>query len=223
LEHFVHARLHRTGRNARAASAAENEAYGGFLKMNWAKTVECLSECLAGLQIFDDTGQLVDVEIGFGRLCRISSVLKERGGTIFLVGNGASASMASHVAADLAKNAHIRTEVFSDLALITAVANDISYDEVFAEPLRRRMQPGDMLVCISSSGNSPNVLNAAAEARVLGGDVITLSAMDTGNKLRSSGGLNFYIPGDTYGLAESAHAAVLHHWIDTMVEGCASS
>ncbi|MCP4454806.1 MAG: SIS domain-containing protein, partial [Planctomycetes bacterium] len=164
--------------------------------MGWIDTVKCLNDCLAGLQVCDETGEAVDTEAGFSSLCVISQDLKKRGGTIFLVGNGASASMASHVAADLAKNGHIRTEVFSDLALITAVANDISYDEVFAEPLRRRMQPGDMLVAISSSGNSPNVVNAANEARVLGGHVITLSAMQPSNKLKCVGDLNFYLPGD---------------------------
>lgn len=188
--------------------------------MSWTKTVNCLNECLCGLQVSDCRGAAIDTEAGFAELCIISQALKKRGGTIFLVGNGASASMASHVAADLAKNAHIRTEVFSDLALITAVANDISYDDVFSEPLRRRMQSGDMLVGISSSGNSSNVINAAAEARKMGGEVVTLSAMGADNRLRQTGDLNFYLPGETYGMAESGHAAVLHHWIDIMVGEC---
>ena len=134
--------------------------------------------------------------------------------TVYLIGNGASASMASHVAADLAKNAFVHTEVFSDLSLITAIANDLSYDEVFAEPLRRRMVPGDMLVAISSSGRSSNILHAAEEAIELGGQVVTLSAMSAENELRSLGTLNFYIPAQTYGDAETCHAAILHHWID---------
>ncbi|QGY39379.1 SIS domain-containing protein [Pseudodesulfovibrio cashew] len=187
--------------------------------MAWTDMVTCLADCLARLEVSNGSGPM-DVEAGFKHLCHASRELKRRNGTIFLVGNGASASMASHVAADLAKNAHIRTEVFSDLALITAVANDIGYDQVFAEPLRRRMQPGDMLVGISSSGNSPNVVNAAAMARELGGEVVTLTAMEPGNRLRQAGGLNFYLPGGTYGLAESGHAAVLHHWIDMMVADC---
>ena len=66
--------------------------------------------------------------------------------------------MASHFAADLAKNGRVRAEVFTDLSLITAVANDINYDSVFAEPLRWQMREGDMLVAVSSSGNSPNVV-----------------------------------------------------------------
>lgn len=188
--------------------------------MSWKNTVQNLADCLNGLLVSDPDGSPMDTEKGFADLCTRTEALKADGRTIFLVGNGASASMASHVAADLAKNGHVHTEVFSDLALITAVANDISYDQVFAEPLGRRMQPGDMLVGISSSGNSPNVINAAATARALGGQVITLTAMQPDNRLRKAGDLNFYLPANTYGLAESGHAAVLHHWIDKIVEGC---
>jgi D-sedoheptulose 7-phosphate isomerase len=125
--------------------------------------------------------------------------------------------MASHIAADLANNAHMRTEVFSDLSLITAIANDLTYTEVFAEPLRRRMTERDMLIAISSSGQSPNILRAVAEAKGLGGIVVTLSSMDSNNLLRAQGSLNFYIPATSYGMAETCHAAVLHHWMDLVV------
>lgn len=137
--------------------------------------------------------------------------------TVFLIGNGASASLSSHVAADLAKNAHVHTEVFSDLSLITAIANDMGYEEVFAEPLRRRMKDGDMLIAISSSGQSSNVLRAVREAKKLGGFVVTLSAMSPENALRFLGDLNLYVRAATYGLAETCHAAILHYWIDRMV------
>ena len=136
--------------------------------------------------------------------------------TVFLIGNGASASMASHIAADLAKNAHVHTQVFTDLSLITSIANDISYDEVYAEPLRRRMTQGDMLVAISSSGQSPNILRAASRATSLGGFLVTLSAMSPENALRSLGMMNFYVPAKTYGMAETCHAAILHYWVDGM-------
>lgn len=159
---------------------------------------------------------LISADQGFQWWAAMTAKIRQSRGTIFLIGNGASASMASHTAADLAKNAGVRTEVFSDLSLLTAVANDISYREVFAEPLRRRMEPGDMLVAISSSGQSPNVLRAAEEARRLGGTVVTLSAMKASNPLRRHGDLNFYLTAPTYGLAETGHAAVLHHWVDLM-------
>jgi D-sedoheptulose 7-phosphate isomerase len=138
--------------------------------------------------------------------------------TIFLVGNGASASMASHMAADLAKNARLRTEVFSDFSLLTAVSNDMGFENVFSEPLSRRASRGDMLVAISSSGRSQNVLQAVAVARRLGLTIVTLSAMDQDNPLRPTADLSFHAPAGTYGNAESAHAAILHHWMDLVAD-----
>ena len=124
--------------------------------------------------------------------------------------------MASHFAADLAKNAHVHTQVFSDLSLITAISNDIGYEQVFALPLQRRAEAGDMLVAISSSGRSPSVLAAVEVARTLGLTVVTLSAMTPDNPLRGSGTLNAWIAASTYGLAETGHAAILHRWMDMM-------
>ena len=134
--------------------------------------------------------------------------------SVYLVGNGASASMASHFAADLAKNARLHAQVFSDLSLITAISNDIGYDQVFAEPLRRRGQAKDMLIAISSSGKSPNILAAAAVARQLRMKIVTLSAFAADNPLRRAGDLNLYVAADNYGAAESVHASALHRWMD---------
>lgn len=180
----------------------------------WSRNVYCLTSFLENMTVTDGTGARLEQDEGFGLWVGAAQTIRDHHKSVYLVGNGASASMASHMAADLAKNARLHTEVFSDLALITAIANDISYDEVFAEPLRRRMKLGDMLVAISSSGRSPNVLKAAAEARNLGGFVVTLTAMKASNPLRAAGDLNFYISAPTYGEAETCHAAILHHWMD---------
>lgn len=185
--------------------------------MSWFNHIEKLNIYLQSLSIHNNDGEEMEANAGFSLWAEYTLGIRDKRKTVFLIGNGASASMASHVAADLAKNAHIRTEVFSDLSLITAIANDISFEEVFAEPLRRRMTAGDMLVAISSSGQSPNILRAAQEARGLGGLLITLSAMGFDNPLRKQGILNFYLPAETYSLAETCHAAILHHWIDQMV------
>ncbi len=184
---------------------------------DWTYSVERLRACLSELSI-TSLGEKIDTEAGFSYLTRLTLAAREAGNTIYLIGNGASASMASHVAADLAKNARLHTQVFTDLSLITAVANDLSYDEVFAEPLRRRMSKRDVLVAISSSGSSPNILRASREAVRLGGEVVTLSAMRADNPLRSVGVLNFHVAADGYGLAETCHAAILHFWIDQVVE-----
>jgi D-sedoheptulose 7-phosphate isomerase len=185
--------------------------------MDWTQYIDHLAACLAALEVSDHLGEAMDHKDAFARLCQRTTEVRAAGATVFCVGNGASASIASHVAADMNKNGNVRTEVFTDLAIITAVANDIGFDQVYAEPLCRKMNSVDVLLAISSSGNSPNILNAVATARKLGGFVITLSAMRPDNALRASGDLNFYVPADTYGMAESAHATLLHHWIDRIV------
>lgn len=172
---------------------------------------------LQSLSVSNGAGNEIDVQAGFDQWTEMTCLVRERKRTVYLIGNGASASMASHVAADLAKNAHVHTEVFSDLSLITAIANDLGFEEVFAEPLRRRVQEGDMLVAISSSGQSPNIIHACRETKNRGGLIITLSAMDSQNRLRKEGLLNFYLPAMTYGMAETCHAAILHYWLDQMV------
>jgi D-sedoheptulose 7-phosphate isomerase len=183
----------------------------------WVDNTAELKACLDALAVSDVTGQVLEPDIAFPWLKEATLKMREAGNTLYLIGNGASASMASHTAADLAKNAHLKTKVFTDLSLITAIANDLSYEEVFAEPLRRHLGKGDMLVAISSSGRSPNVLRGAQEATKLGGMVVTLSAMKPDNPLRTLGTINFYVPADTYGMAETSHAAILHFWVDQMV------
>jgi D-sedoheptulose 7-phosphate isomerase len=187
--------------------------------ISWSRNIGILNSHLQALSVRDHKGDEIDFDAAFRRWKDMSLHVREMKKTVYLIGNGASASMASHTSADLAKNAGFHTQVFSDLSLITSIANDIGYRNVFAEPLRRRMLAGDMLVTISSSGQSPNILFAAEEAKRLGGLVITLSAMEPDNSLRSQGLLNFYVPADNYGMAETCHAAILHHWIDWVVGG----
>lgn len=189
-------------------------------KKCWEHYTHSLAALLQALSFRSGTGREIGVEKGFRQWRDLACQVRRNRGTIFMIGNGASASMASHLAADLAKNARLHTEVFSDLSLITAISNDMGYTHVFSEPLSRRARPGDMLVAISSSGRSPNILAAVRVARQCRLNVVTLSAMKAGNPLRNCGVLNAYVPAATYGFAESCHAAILHHWMDLVEQGC---
>ena len=182
----------------------------------WKTEIDKLSSILYKLAFFGHDGTEYSSDEGFKIWQELTIDVREKKRSIYLIGNGASASMASHFAADLAKNAYLHTEVFTDISLITAISNDIGYEWVFSEPLQNRAKKEDMLVAISSSGNSKNILRAAEVARKIGLKVITLSAMSSQNPLRSSGHLNIYIPAETYGYAETSHAAILHHWMDMM-------
>ena len=185
--------------------------------MNWKDKTSKLNELLDSLEITDKFGNKLDNDYGFSVIKELLLKVKEKNNTVYAIGNGASASMASHFSADLAKNGKIHTQVFSDLALITAISNDLSYDKVFAEPLMRRGSEGDLLVAISSSGNSQNILNAVNTAKDFNMHILTLSAISHENKLRKMGNINIYVPADTYGNAESCHAVILHHCIDQIL------
>jgi D-sedoheptulose 7-phosphate isomerase len=113
--------------------------------MNWINNISTLENCLKSLSARDESGNETDSDSAFMQWKDRSVWVRENRKTVYLIGNGASASMASHFAADLAKNGQVRTEIFTDLSLITAVANDINYESVFAEPLRWRMTEGDNL------------------------------------------------------------------------------
>ena len=138
--------------------------------------------------------------------------------TVFFCGNGASASMAEHMSHDCFQNADLMTYTVSETAHLTAISNDLSYDEVFAYRIKKMCQKGDILITISSSGNSPNVIKAINVAREKEMFVVTLSGKSSDNKSRSLGDLNFFVPLDTYGLVESAHAVLLHCWLDLYME-----
>lgn len=183
----------------------------------WEQSVAELSGVLRALSVRDQAGRELGCA-GMGIWLERTLELGARGGCAFFAGNGASASMASHFATDIAKNGGVRAMVFTDPALITCVGNDYSYEDVFAQPLLWHMRPGDMAVLVSSSGNSPNIVKAARTAREQGGSVVTLSAMGADNLLRGLGDVNIYLPATTYGLAETGHAAVLHHWVDSVIQ-----
>jgi D-sedoheptulose 7-phosphate isomerase len=180
----------------------------------WKQNISKMYALLESLSVQDIQGISLEADVGFARLTEWTSRVHVEERSIYFLGNGASASMASHFAADMSKNGGVRAEVFTDLSLLTALANDLSYEEVYAEPLRWYLKKGDMVIAISSSGNSPNIVRAVNQARSLGGKVITLSAMSKNNSIRKLGDLNFYVEAQTYGLAETAHAAILHYWMD---------
>ncbi len=182
--------------------------------LGWNEQINALSECLRGICVTPDQGFPINCDEAFDLWCEATEEVRQADRVIYLIGNGASASMASHFAADLAKNADLHTQVFTDTSLITAVANDIAFDMVFVVPLERRLRPGDMVVAISSSGNSPNVLKAAEFAVSRNATLVTLTAMQPTNALRQLGNLNFWLSADTYGMAETGHAAILHYWMD---------
>lgn len=140
-------------------------------------------------------------------------------GKVIYIGNGGSASIASHMAADLWKNGGVKALCFTDPALLTCLANDLGYENVYSAPAESFAEKGDIFVAISSSGKSPNILKAAETALKKGCVLVTLTGFGADNPLRSMGAINFYVPSPVYGVVETAHAAICHAVVDHVISG----
>jgi D-sedoheptulose 7-phosphate isomerase len=142
---------------------------------------------------------------------------KRQGRKVLAIGNGGSAAVASHLQTDLCHGLGIRGLVFNEPPLLTALANDNGYENAFQRLVDLWADPGDVLVAISSSGRSPNILNACVAARARGARLITYSGFGAANPLRGQGDLNFYVANADYGPVESAHAVLVHHLTDRVL------
>jgi D-sedoheptulose 7-phosphate isomerase len=108
----------------------------------------------------------------------------------------------------------MRALALNDAANITCLANDYGYKEVFAKQVEWHARHGDLLVAISSSGRSANIIEAVVAARERGCGVVTFSGFAPDNPLRAMGDVNFYVRSEAYGVVEVAHHALLHAILD---------
>lgn len=136
------------------------------------------------------------------------------GRKLMFVGNGGSAGIASHLAIDFTKNGGMRALAFNDGAALTCLANDLGYERVFARQIEMHAVAGDLLIAISSSGRSANILAAAEAARAIGCAIVTLSGFQPDNPLRRLGDVNLYVASDQYGFVEVSHLAIVHAVLD---------
>lgn len=142
--------------------------------------------------------------------------IRDEGRHVFIMGNGGSAATASHMACDLAKTSivsgdrRIRAIALTDNApLMTAWANDAAYADVFAEQLLNLIQPGDLVIAISTSGNSPNVLKAVDVAKKAGAITVGFTGYP-GGKLRDMVDMVVTVPGGRIEQAEDGHVILDH-------------
>jgi D-sedoheptulose 7-phosphate isomerase len=140
----------------------------------------------------------------------------KRGGRVFAIGNGGSAAIAEHLCCDWTKGTSATGHsaiscipMASSTSLYSAIANDFGFDHVFSKQLRWHGRKGDVLVAVSSSGNSPNILEAVLEARKLGIATIGMSGFG-GGKLRELADISIHAAVNNYGLVEDAHQAAVH-------------
>lgn len=180
----------------------------------WSRYQAAISNTLKNLEVSTIAGEAMDLEAALEQVCLWSGEVQTRDGTVHFIGNGASACMASHMSLDWTKNGRVRSTAHNDQAFLTALGNDFGYEHVFSKPLSWFGKSGDLLVAISSSGNSPNILCAVEAAREKGIRVVSFSGLKPENKLRQAGDLNFFVPAWSYGIVECAHQILLHAWLD---------
>jgi D-sedoheptulose 7-phosphate isomerase len=173
-----------------------------------------LEGALRGAEVTDVSGKKLTLEEGCDWVRRVAHEAHNAGDKIIFVGNGGSASIASHLAIDFSKNGGLRAMAFNDAAALTCLGNDLGYENVFATQIDFHARSGDFLIAISSSGRSPNILGAVKAARKRGCKVATFSGFTETNELRHSGDVNFYIRAREYGFVEVAHLALCHAVLD---------
>jgi len=180
----------------------------------FSRYVDCMYQ--AFLSVITTDGNGAEISRDSAILGVIAQMQRVNSGdnTVMFVGNGGSAGIAGHMAIDFTKNGGVRALTFNDVSSVTCIGNDLGYDKIFSKQIEMQARPGDVLVAISSSGKSQNIVNAAEAAIDRKGFVVTCSGMYTNNPLRGLGDINFYVEANEYGFVETTHQAILHSILD---------
>lgn len=198
---------------------SENVRKTNSLKPTTAAYFRHLSDLLLSIQVTDRQGIVLSLDEGVERAVAIILSVRANLGKAMVIGNGGSAAIASHMQNDLCMSVGLRATVFTQAPLLTAISNDHGYAYAFERTLELWADRGDLLVAISSSGQSENILRAVQAATTKGCQVITLSGFSADNRLRRLGDVSFYVSSPEYGYVESAHSVLTHLLTDyaTMV------
>lgn len=184
---------------------------------------ELVHECLQKTEVSSNEMWFVHNKTLDDAITRLRHYIKQRtkkGSKVIFIGNGGSAAIASHMAVDWTKNGGIRAIALNDAPTLTCLANDFGYENVFAKQLEYYAAPGDVVIIVSSSGKSENIVRAAKACdldALQGIKLVTLSGMNPANYLRRLGDINFYVPVADYGLVELSHLCILHSIVSVTV------
>lgn len=172
---------------------------------------------LASTIYTDRAGMEKPLDEGVEASCALIMEQAQTGGKLVFIGNGGSAAISSHMSIDFWKNGNIPSMSFNDGALLTCLGNDYGYEMVFEKPIAMFMKKEDVLVAISSSGQSENILRGVKAAGEMGCHVITCSGFTEDNPLRTMGSHNFYVPAGKYGYVEIMHQYLCHWILDSIL------
>jgi D-sedoheptulose 7-phosphate isomerase len=171
---------------------------------------EKLQALITFAEFTDELGQSLPYPDGFESTLNLLKEAREEKACVFLIGNGGSAAIVSHIFNDFINVGKLRAFTLHESSLVTCISNDYGYENVYSKPLETLAQPNDLLIAVSSSGQSQNIRNAADSMKEIGGKVITLSGFGNDNPLREMGLVNFWLNSNDYGLVEVGHMFFLH-------------
>jgi D-sedoheptulose 7-phosphate isomerase len=163
--------------------------------------------------------QLSEPEIFFKKIKDSLKKLRETKSKIYFFGNGASAAFANHMALDFSKNGKILSRSLSDSSLLTALSNDYSYEKAMVEFLKiEGVTKTDLIITISSSGNSSNIVSVLEYCKQNNIRSLALSGLKNDNKSIILADYSIYVPMKTYGMVECIHQIFLHLILDESME-----
>lgn len=182
--------------------------------------LKTLSDIIDQIEVTNSKNEKIPIDDGTRFVIDILVSIKSSRNKAMIVGNGGSASIASHIHNDLCKSVGMRAMVFNEMPLLSALSNDLSYSVAFENLINLWTDKGDMLIAISSSGRSENILRAVKAASAMGATVITLSGFKHDNPLRGMGHVNFFVPSEEYGYVEMIHGIIVHYLSDAATKLC---
>jgi len=163
-----------------------------------------------------DQTQEIALDHTFDAVCKLLKLNRSNGNHLYLIGNGGSSGIISHGAIDFLNACGFKAHALTDNSMLTCMANDYGYENVFAQPFKTLLGKDDVLIAISSSGKSANIVNACKEAHQKGSKVITFSGFHEDNPLRKLGDFNFWLNSSNYGIVEIGHSLLMHHITDKL-------
>lgn len=182
----------------------------------FANYLDKFQSVLSQTKTTNQNSDLLELDETFRQVNELFKVAKTNKNHVYLIGNGGSSGIVSHGAIDFLNACGFKAHALTDNSLLTCMANDYGYENVFAQPFKTLIEKKDVVVAISSSGKSVNIVNACKTAKEKGADVITFSGFKSDNPLRKMGDFNFWVESANYGIVEIGHSLLLHHITDQL-------
>ncbi len=174
-----------------------------------------LRKLIKSMEVSGPDNLQMSTAAGFEQVKKLLSECAANKNKVFVLGNGGSAAIAAHIQNDLCNGAGIRALSCQDIPTLTALSNDHGYTSAYERLIEQWAASDDLMIAISSSGESENIIRAVASASAAGCRIVTISGFNSGNKLRQLGVVNFYVPSKHYGHVETIHAIIGHFLTDT--------